>query len=89
LSSFARFLVLTVLLTLAVSAQVIYFDFTKTGFFATGSWEAMDPTVKAEVTETQIDCFREMKTCVLATAENFMGRPQVSTSYLDVIKWDE
>jgi hypothetical protein len=89
LSSFARFLALSVLLTLTVSAQVIYFDFNRIGFFATGSWESPEPTVKTEMTETQIDCFKEMKTCVLATAENFMGRPQVSTSYLDVIKWDE
>src|SRR5258708_17644935 len=29
-----------------------------------------------------------MKTCVLATADNLMGRPHVFTSYLDVIKWD-
>jgi hypothetical protein len=89
LNFLARLLALTILFTFAVSAQVIYFDFTRINFFATGSWEAQDPTVKIEMTETQIDCFRQMKTCVLATAENFMGRPQVSTSYLDVIKWDE
>jgi hypothetical protein len=29
-----------------------------------------------------------MKTCVIATADNLMGRPHVFTSYLDVIKWD-
>ena len=41
------------------------------------------------MTETQIDCFRETKTCVLATANNLMGRPHVFTSYLDIIKWDD
>jgi hypothetical protein len=41
------------------------------------------------MTETQIDCFKETKTCVVATADNLMGRPHISTSYLDVIKWDD
>jgi hypothetical protein len=83
-----RFLALTALLTLGVSAQVIYFTYSKTGFFATGSWESPDPNVKTGMTETKIDCFRELKTCVEATADNLMGRPHVYTSYLDVIKWD-
>jgi hypothetical protein len=68
---------------------VIYFNYTKTGFFATGSWESPDPNVKTDMTETQIDCFKEMKSCVVATADNAMGRPHVSTNYLDVIKWDD
>jgi hypothetical protein len=79
---FTRFLALSVLLTLGVSAQVIYFNCTKTGFFATGSWELQDPNVKTDMTETQIDCFRQMKTCVVATADNLMGRPHVFT-------WDD
>ena len=89
LSSLARFLALSVLFTLGVSAQVIYLDFTKSGFFATGSWESQDPNVKTDMTETQIDCFKQMKTCVIATADNLMGRPHVFTSYLNVIKWDD
>jgi hypothetical protein len=84
-----RFLGLNVLFTLAVSAQVIFFTFSKDGFFATGSWESPDPNVKTDMTETRIDCFREMKTCVLATADNLMGRPHVFTGYLDIIKWDD
>src|ERR1700682_2545046 len=86
---FKRFLALSVLFTLTVSAQVIYFNYSKIGFFATGSWESPDPNVKTEMTETKIDCFSEMKTCVLATADNMMGRPHVFTSYLNVIKWDD
>ena len=69
--------------------KVIYFEYTKAGFFATGSWESHDPNVKTDMTETQIDCFKEMKTCVMATADNLMGRPHVFTSYLNVIKWDD
>jgi hypothetical protein len=86
---FKRFLALSILLTLGVSAQVIYFNYSKNGFTATGSWESPDSKVKTDMTETQIDCFKEMKTCVLATADNSMGRPHVFTSYLDVIKWDD
>lgn len=86
---FKRFLALSFLFTLGVSAQVIYFNYSKIGFFATGSWESPDPSVKTNMTETQIDCFRDTKTCVMATADNLMGRPHVFTSYLDVIKWDD
>lgn len=89
MSSLARFLALSVLLTFGVAAQVIYFEFTEIGFFATGSWESQDPNVKTDMTETQIDCFKQMKTCVIATADNLKGRPHVFTSYLDVIKWDD
>jgi hypothetical protein len=85
----SRFLALSVLLTLGVPAQVVYFRYTKMGFFATGSWELQDSNVKTDMTETQIDCFKEMKTCVMASADNLMGRPHVFTSYLDVIKWDD
>ena len=88
MSMFTRIVVLSVLLTLGVSAQVIYFNYTKSGLVVTGSWESPDPNVKAAMTETQIDCFREWKTCVMATADNLMGRPHVFTSYLDVIRWD-
>ena len=84
-----RFLALSLLLTFGVSAQVIYFNYSNTSFFATGSWESPDPNVKTDMTETQIDCFREMKTCVMASADNLMGRPHVFTSYLDIIKWDD
>ena len=87
--SLARFLTLSLLFTLGVSAQVIYFEFTESGLFATGSWESQDANVKTDMTETQIDCFKQMKTCVLATADNLMGRPHVFTSYLDVIRWDD
>jgi hypothetical protein len=86
---FKRFLALSALFTLGVSAQVIYFNYSKNSFFATGSWESPDLSVKTDMTETKIDCFKEMKTCVLATADNLMGRPHVFTSYLDVIKWDD
>jgi hypothetical protein len=86
---FKRLLALPLLCCLSLYAQVIFFNYSKNSFFAKGSWESADPNVKTDMTETQIDCFREMKTCVLATADNLMGRPHVSTSYLDVIKWDD
>jgi hypothetical protein len=84
-----RFLALSLLFALGVSAQYIHFNYSKNGFVANGSWESPDPKVKTDMTETQIDCFSEMKICVLATADNLMGRPHVSTSYLDVIRWDD
>ena len=88
-SMFKRFLALSVLFTLTVSAQVVYFNYSKLSFSSTGSWESPDVSVKTGMTETQIDCFRQIKTCVMATADNVMGRPHVFTSYLDVIKWDD
>ena len=72
---FTKNLALGVLFTLSVSAQSNYFRYSKDSFFATGSWESPDPKIKTDMTETQVDCFREIKTCVLATADNLMGRP--------------
>jgi hypothetical protein len=89
LAMLTRLLALTLLLAVGASAQVISFDYSKIGFFATGSWESPDPTVKTEMTETQIDCFKETKVCMVATADNQMGRPHVFTSYFDIIKWDD
>lgn len=84
-----KLLAVTAFCSLGLYAQVIYFNYSRTGFFATGSWESPDANVKTDMTETQIDCFIEMKTCVMATADNLMGRPHVFTSYLDIIKWDD
>jgi len=86
---FKRLFTLSILVTLALAAQSRYFRYSKASFSATGSWESPDPNVKSEMTETKIDCFRERKTCVVATADSKMGRPHVFTSYLDVIKWDD
>lgn len=83
-----RLVAISLLATLTASAQVIYFNYSESGFFATGSWASVDANVKASVSETQIDCFRNLKSCVEATAEYYMGHPHVSVSYLDVIRWD-
>jgi hypothetical protein len=72
-----------------VSAQFIHFRFSKSDFLARGSWESPDPNVKTDMTETEIDCFKDTKICVVATADNLMGRPHVFINYLDVIKWDD
>jgi hypothetical protein len=77
-----------VFVTLTASAQVIYFDHSASGFFATGNWASADASVKAPLSETRIDCFKNSKSCVEATAEYYMGHPHVSISYLDVLKWD-
>src|SRR5271155_3548798 len=86
---FKRLFTLSILFTLGLAAQSNYFRYSKTSFFAMGSWESPDPNVKSDMTETKIDCFREWKTCVVATADNIEGRPHVFTSHLDVIKWDD
>jgi hypothetical protein len=65
---FKRFFALSALFTLTVSAQVVYFNYSKTGLFAMGSWGSPDPNVKTDMTETKIDCFKGMKMRVLATA---------------------
>jgi hypothetical protein len=87
ISFLATFLMLSGIFAAGVSADVVYFNYSNSGFFATGSWESPDPKAKPDMTETQIDCFRELKTCVLATADNIVGRPHIETSYLDVIQW--
>ena len=57
---FKRFLALSVLFTLGVSAQVA-FNYSKRGFSARGSWESPDPSVKTDMTEAKIDCFTREK----------------------------
>jgi hypothetical protein len=83
------FVAISLFATLTASAQVIYFNHTKTTFFATGNWAAADANIKFPFSETQIDCFKNGKSCVEATAETYMGHPHVSINYLDVLKWDE
>jgi hypothetical protein len=36
----------------------------------------------------EIDCFKNLRLCVAATAEFYMGHAHVSVQYLDIIKWD-
>lgn len=84
-----QFITIGLLVALSTSAQVIYFDHDETNFFATGSWASHDASIKAPLTETEIDCFKNTKTCIEATAEYYMGHPHVSVNYLDVIKWDK
>jgi len=40
------------------------------------------------MSETEIDCDRQSKTCVEATAEYYSGHPHVSLAYFEVVKWD-
>ena len=84
-----RFIAISLFATLSTSAQVIYFNHSEGGFSATGNWAVADPSVKAPLSETEIDCFKNSKTCVEATAEYYMGHPHVSVNYLDLVKWDE
>ena len=38
--------------------------------------------------ETQINCDRQSKTCIAATAEYSSGHPHVSIEYFQLLKWD-
>jgi hypothetical protein len=84
-----RFIAISLLIALTTPAQVIYFNHDESSFSATGNWASSDASVKAPLTETEIDCFKNGKMCVEATAEYYMGHPHVSVNYLDVIKWDK
>src|SRR5450755_2907900 len=71
--------------------RVIYFNNSSDSFFATGKWASTSSEPKDQIAfdqEVQIDCFRQWKQCVEATAEVYMGHPHITTAYLDVIQWD-
>jgi hypothetical protein len=87
-----------IFLALLVSASVLaqktplHLEFyPHTGFFfAIGRWTPSDPKDKAGYpSQTEIDCDRQSKTCVEATAELISGSPHVSLIHLDVAKWNE
>lgn len=80
---------IALLATLPASAQVIYFTYVKDQFSATGNWVAADTKAKPEIpSETEIDCNKNSRACVEATAEFYMGHPHVTVNYYQVIRWD-
>jgi hypothetical protein len=66
------------------STLQVHFSFDSGSFYADGreSEKAQFPS------ETQINCDRQSKTCIAATAELYSGHPHVSIEYFQVLKWD-
>src|SRR5579863_4690176 len=62
----------------------VHFSVGQTSFYADGreSEKSLFPS------ETQINCDRQGKTCIAATAEYYSGNPHVSIEYFQVLKWD-
>jgi hypothetical protein len=88
-----KWIVLT-MLSASLSAQKVkpnlYFGVDSKSFSTNGRWMPSDFKDKAAYpSETEIDCDRQSKTCVEATAEYFSGHPHVSLTYFEVVKWDE
>lgn len=58
----------------------------------TGKWKATtgragdEPAHKHVI---EIDCFKEQRTCMEATANVIEGEPDIVVEYYDVIRWDE
>ena len=82
------------MLTASLSAQKVksplYFFVASDGFSATGRWVPSDPKDKAAYpSETEITCHLRSKSCIEATAEYYSGHPHVSTTFYQVVKWDE
>jgi hypothetical protein len=66
----------------------IWFIVSADSFTAVGKWTSPnDATDKPFPAEVQIDCFDS--SCIVATAEYYMGHPHVSIQYLQVLKWDK
>jgi len=82
------------LLSSSVSAQKaplhLHFTADSNSFYAAGRWIPSDPKQKgSSPSETEIDCYRQSRICVEATAESYSGHPHVSLAYLEVVRWDE
>lgn len=90
-----RSIVVAALLSSAVlvaqkAERPVYFGATSVGFSATGRWVPSNPSQHADFpSETEIDCARQSRSCVEATAEYYLGHPHVSTEYYDIVKWDD
>jgi hypothetical protein len=81
------------LLSSSVSAQKaslhLHFTTDSNSFYAAGRWVPSDPKQKdSSPSETEIDCYRQSRICVEATAEYYSGHPHVSLAYLEVVRWD-
>jgi len=65
-------------------ALQVHFSVDRTSFYADGreSDKSLFPS------ETQINCDRQSKTCIAATAEYYSGHPHVSIEYFQILKWD-
>ena len=66
------------------STPRVHFSFDSGSFYADGreSEKSLFPS------ETQINCDRQRKTCIAATAEHYSGHPHVSIEYFQILKWD-
>jgi hypothetical protein len=66
------------------STPQVHFSFDSGSFYADGreSEKSLFPS------ETQINCDRQSKTCIAATAEYYSGHPHVSIEYFQILKWD-
>jgi hypothetical protein len=65
-----------------------YFFVESDQFSAVGKWVPADPKDKNSMPqEVQIDCFRELRMCVEATAE-FYVHAHVNVSYPKILQWD-
>jgi len=67
----------------------LHFDVSSDNFYSSGRWIPSDPKQKAPYpSETIIECDRQSRWCVEATAELYSGHPHVSTDSLVISKWD-
>ena len=74
----------------AAAKNTLFFYHTHNEFTATGKWASADPEDKpAFPSENEIDCFKNLMMCVEASAEDYVGYPHVSITYLKVVRWDK
>jgi len=62
----------------------VHFSFDRESFYADGR-ESEKSVLQ---TETQINCTRQGRSCIAATAEYYAGHPHVSVEYFQTLKWD-
>jgi hypothetical protein len=66
------------------STPPVHFSFDSGSLYADGreSEKSQFPS------ETQVNCDRQSKMCIGATAEYYSGHPHVSIEYFQIVKWD-
>jgi len=75
----------TAVLSLAQrSSPPVHFNVDSGNFYADGR----EGEKTQFPSETQLNCDRQSKTCIAATAEYYSGHPHVSIEYFHILKWD-
>jgi hypothetical protein len=66
----------------------VHFSVDPNNLYADGRW-VPSKEKSAFPSETQLNCMRQWRSCLAATAETYAGHPHVSIEYFQIVQWDD